>query len=381
MTKTYRIWFLLIALAISVFSLVSSKEKIKPNIKYKVLVEGLNHPWSVIWLTNKRLLITERNGSLVLFENNKKNILKLPVNNIYAFGQGGLLDLAKHPQYKTNGWIYLTYSGFDKKKNYLTTTYLSRFQLQNKKIKNWQVLYYAKPYQRTSHHFGGRIVFDKKGFLYLTVGDRGQRHLAQNTKNDLGKILRLNDKGEIPKDNPFKNAVFSYGHRNPQGFIYLNNQLIAHEHGPKGGDELNIIKRGKNYGWPIITYGKEYLTGRSIGEGTQKKGIIQPLHYWVPSIAPSGMAFYAAKNIKGFTSWKNNLLVGSLKFQQLVLLDFNFDFTLNEKNKIKKYGKNKIKEKRILTGVFGRIRDVRVHNKQIYLLIDSSDGKLIQLIP
>ena len=347
-----------------VFILFSAKAHPKENnISYEVISSGLHHPWSVAWLSDTRLIITERNGNLILLENDKKIILDLPVTDIFAHGQGGLFDIVLHPNFSENGWIYLSYSAYDEEEDKGATTALARFKIKNNTLKNWQILYHANAYKHTAHHFGGRIAFDDQGYLYLSVGDRGKRHLAQNTSVDVGKILRLKDDGLVPKDNPFDNAVFSYGHRNPQGLIWINNMLIAHEHGPKGGDELNIIERGKNYGWPIITYGREYVTAFKIGEGTHKKGMIQPLHYWTPSIAPSGMAYY-----KGdiFKNWQGDLLIGSLKFRELVHLKIH-DNAL-------------IFEKRLLTDIVGRIRDVRIYKGFVYLLTDEADGRLIKLL-
>ncbi len=322
----------------------------------KTLISGLNHPWSVVFLNNNRLLITQRNSDLLLFDKGQKITLDLPVIDIYAQGQGGLLDLALAPDYQTSGWVYMSYSKADD--DFAASTALVRFQLKNNKISNYQELYVAKPYIDSSHHFGGRIVFDDKGYVYLSVGDRGRRSFAQNTNNDIGKILRLNPNGTVPKDNPFNNAIYSYGHRNPQGMIYFNQQLIAHEHGPRGGDELNIIKKGVNYGWPIISYGREYITNIPVGISTHKDGMAQPIHYWTPSIAPSGLT--AIKQ-----NGKTALFIGSLKFRELAILTI-------KNNKIQS-------EKRQFKNSFGRIRDVRIRNNKLYILTDSSDGKLIEV--
>ena len=327
-------------------------------------MDGLNHPWSVVWLTDWQLLISERNGDLLLIERaaNKaiKTVLKLPPKiNVYAHGQGGLLDLALDPQYHQNGWIYLSYSDDD---DHGSTTALARFKITNKRLHNWQQLYMSAPRIDSSHHFGGRIAFDGR-YLYLSVGDRGMRSLAQKTDNDIGKILRLHPDGSMAKENPFHNAIYSYGHRNPQGLIYHNGILLAHEHGPRGGDEINVIKKGANYGWPIISHGREYLSGMQVGVGRYKKGMSQPLYHWTPSIAPSGFAYYQGG---ANDNWHHSLLVGSLKFRQLVRLVWR-------NNQI-------VDEERLLTNVFGRIRDVRLRNGNIYLLTDSANGKLIELI-
>ena len=352
-------------IALSITLKTSTPPKVETAWQSEILITGLNHPWSFIWLNKKQILLTERNGDLLLFDEGKKIPLTLELD-IYAHGQGGLLDLALHPNYQKNGWIYLSYSK-DKLKG--ASTAVSRFKIKNKAITNHQLLYQAKPYINSSHHFGGRLVFDNNHYLYLSVGDRGKRHFAQQTNNDIGKILRLHDDGRIPEDNPFSNAIYSYGHRNPQGLININGNIIAHEHGPRGGDEINIINRGVNYGWPVISYGREYISNKPVGIGTHKQGMAQPLYQWTPSIAPSGLAYYGTDDANtkktGIKQWENNLLVGSLKFKQLVRL-------VLKNNQV-------IEEERLLTNVFGRIRDVKVKGGTIYLLIDSSQGQLIKL--
>lgn len=323
------------------------------KFKHQTLVTNLNHPWGMVFLDKEQILISERNGELVLYTGQNNITLETPIINVFAQGQGGLLDLALHPNYKQNGWIYLVYSYYDDKKG--ATTALARFKVINNQLKHWQDIYIANAYTQTSYHFGGRIAFDDKGYLYLTIGDRGKRHQAQNTNNDIGTVLRLYDDGRLPKDNPFNNAIYSYGHRNPQGLIFTNKELIVNEHGPRGGDEINIISKGVNYGWPVIGYGREYVTNIPIGT-THKAGMEQPNYYWVPSIAPSG-----------FAKWQDKLLIGSLKFSQLVVLD--------KKDKVFD------NEKRLFSNQFGRIRDVAVYNGAIYLLIDAANGKLIKLSP
>lgn len=327
-----------------------------PN-KASVVMSGLNHPWSIVFLAQNKQLISQRNGDLLLINKHQKIPLKLPIDDIYASGQGGLLDLALDPNDNKTRWIYLSYSKRNSEND--ATTALVRFQLKNQKISNWQNLYTAKPYLDTSVHFGGRIAFDKQGYLYLSVGDRGNRKLAQNTNNDIGKILRLNPEGSTPEDNPFNNAIYSYGHRNPQGLIFFNKQLISHEHGPRGGDEINIIEPNKNYGWPIISYGKEYFSFRQVGIGTHKDGMQQPIHQWTPSIAPSGLS--AIQNKDDTTT----LFIGSLKFQRLHQLTLKNNQILSEQTHLNQQ--------------FGRIRDARIHNNHLYLLTDDGAGKLVSI--
>ncbi|MCU7810182.1 MAG: PQQ-dependent sugar dehydrogenase, partial [Candidatus Thiodiazotropha sp. (ex Notomyrtea botanica)] len=225
----------------------------------------------------------------------------------------------------------------------------------------------------SKRHFGSRLVFDNDGYLFITLGDRADRPRAQDLADHAGSLIRVNDDGSIPEDNPFfdhqfsKKEIYSYGHRNMQGATLHpdTGRLWIHEHGPQGGDEINIPQAGKNYGWPVITYGVNYGTGTKIGEGTHKTDMEQPIYFWTPSIAPSGMAFYHADRFK---NWKGNLFVGSLKFQLLARLELD--------------GERVISEERILKGEIGRIRDVRQGpDGLIYLLTDDDEGKLVRLLP
>jgi glucose/arabinose dehydrogenase len=261
------------------------------------------------------------------------------------------MDIELHPDYKNNGWIYFTYASQEGGGSGGNTT-LMRSKLKDYQLINKEVLYKANPNSRKGQHFGSRIAFDTKNHIYFSIGDRRNRdEYPQDITKDCGKIYRLNDDGTIPKDNPFiniknaKKAIYSYGHRNPQGMEInpFTNQIWSHEHGPKGGDEINIIKKGKNYGWPIISYGVNY-SGTKFTEITEKEGMEQPLHYWTPSIAPSGMAFV---NSDKYPKWNGNLLVGSLKFQYISVC------TLKD-------GKV-IKEKKILENI-GRVRSIEQGN-------------------
>ncbi len=287
-----------------------------------------------------------------------------------AQGQGGLLGVVAHPQFSENHLIYLAYSGAGEEG---ASTELIRAQYQQGKLSNLQKLLVATPKVEGGQHFGGRLLFDKQGYLYLTLGDRGQQALAQDTSNHAGGVVRLKDDGSIPESNPFKNKVgaapelFSYGHRNVQGIALnpSNGQVWTHEHGPQGGDEINILKAGANYGWPIISYGEQY-GGGSIGEGkTKQTGMEQPLHYWTPSIAPSGMTFYSGDNYSG---WNGSLFVGSLKFSKLVRLTL--------------VGGKVAAEENLLEGEIGRIRDVQQGpDGYLYLLNDEANGGLYRLEP
>ncbi len=341
------------------------------NGRIVTVASGLERPWGMAFLPDGRILVTERSGSLRVIENgrlNPQSISGLP--NVVSVGQGGLLDIILHPKFSENGWIYFSYvspgSGG-------MGTEVARAHLADMALKDLQVIFRLEKKTLTAHHFGSRLAFDQAGYLYITLGDRGDKPRAQMLDDHAGSVIRIHDDGKIPADNPFvtnKNAkpeIFSYGHRNPQGMALhpKTGKLWIHEHGPQGGDELNIIQRGRNYGWPVITYGVNYVSGTKIGEGTQKKGMEQPSYYWVPSIAPSGMSFYTGDK---FPNWKGNLFVGSLKFQLLARLELD--------------GNHVVREERLLRGKLGRIRDVRTGTDgYIYLLTDESNGQLVRLEP
>ncbi|MDY8137628.1 PQQ-dependent sugar dehydrogenase [Aquimarina sp. 2201CG5-10] len=317
------------------------------NYTTEIVVPDLQIPWGMAWLPDGSMLITEKSGELIHFKNGSKTSIN-NVPEVYNRNQGGLLDIELHPDYEKNGWIYITYSsreGTEKGGN----TALIRAKLKDNQLIDIEKLYKGTPNTTRGHHFGSRIEFDKEGYLYFCIGDRGNRDVnPQDITKDGGKIYRLNDDGSIPEDNPFANkkgakkAIFSYGHRNPQGMAInpINGSIWVHEHGPRGGDEINPIKKGVNYGWPIITYGINY-SGTSITDITAKEGMQQPLYYWVPSIAPSGMDFVTSDK---YPEWKNDLLVGSLKFQYLELLEIT---------------NNKVSRRQKLLDGIGRVRNVR----------------------
>jgi glucose/arabinose dehydrogenase len=336
------------------------------------LVEGLDHPWSIAWLPDGRMLVNERAGRMRIvskdFRLDPQPVEGLP--KIVVDGQGGLFDVVLHPDYKDNGWIYISYSGPGPGGH---GTELMRAKLDDHRLTDQQVLFRLEPKTGTSQHFGGRIVFDGKGHVFLTLGERGEQARAQRLNDHAGSVIRLNDDGSVPRDNPFvgrkdaKPEKFTYGNRNMQGAALhpRTGELWTHEHGPQGGDEVNVMRAGRNYGWPVITYGANYGTGTKIGEGTQKAGIEPPLYYWVPSIAPSGMAFYEGDK---FPNWRGNLLVGALADKMLVRLELN--------------GEKVVKEERMIKGAIGRIRDVRVGpDGFVYLLTDERRGVLARLEP
>ncbi|MCW8887651.1 MAG: PQQ-dependent sugar dehydrogenase [Gammaproteobacteria bacterium] len=335
------------------------------------IVEGLDHPWSIAFLPNGQMLVTERPGQLRLVENGKLHphpIAGLPA--ITEEGQGGLLDVALHPDYKDNGWIYLSFSAAG---DGGLGVEVIRGRLSKMRLVDIEPIFRVARKSSGGRHFGSRLLFDRNGHLYISAGERGDRLRAQDLSDHAGSIIRLHDDGSIPSDNPFidrsdaKPEIYSYGHRNPQGMALhpQTGEVWSHEHGPQGGDEINIIKSGNNYGWPVITYGVNYGWGTQVGEGSHKTGMEQPLHYWDPSIAPSGMAFYSGDK---FPQWRGNLFVGALKFRLLVRMELD--------------GNSVVKEHRILKGQLGRIRDVRDGpDGYIYLLTDESNGKLVRLEP
>jgi glucose/arabinose dehydrogenase len=337
------------------------------------VVGGLANPWSVAFLPDGRLLITERPGRLRLVGRDG-NLEPRPLDglpaNVAEHGQGGLLDVALHPKFAETGWIYLAYAARDGSG---VGTEVARARLAGDRLTEVQTIFRMQPKSGGGRHFGARLVFDRAGYLFVTLGDRGDQDRAQRLDDHAGKIVRLHDDGRVPADNPFaqragaKPEIFSLGNRNVQGAALhpRTGALWAHEHGPQGGDEVNVIRAGVNYGWPVITYGVNYGIGTKIGEGTAKPGMAQPLHYWVPSIAPSGMAFYDADR---FPRWKGDLFVGALRDRMLVRLRLD--------------GEKVVKEERMLQGTFGRIRDVRAGpDGFLYLLTDEPDGKLIRLEP
>jgi glucose/arabinose dehydrogenase len=343
----------------------------KGRVAVEVLASGLEHPWGMAFLPDGRILVTERPGRLRVVVDGR--LLPEPVAGLPALaphGQGGLLDVALHPSFARNHLVYLAYvaegpGGYG--------TEVARGRLAGSRLVDVTVLFRMTPKTRTGRHFGSRLVFDRDGRLFVTLGDRGDRPRAQRLDDHAGSIVRISDDGGVPADNPFVarpgalGEIFTYGNRNVQGAALHpeTGELWAHEHGPQGGDELNVIRAGVNYGWPVITYGVNYGIGTSIGEGTEKAGMAQPLHHWVPSIAPSGMTFYTGGR---FPQWRGNLFVGSLKFRQLVRLELS--------------GERVVHEERLLTDVLGRIRDVRQGpDGLLYVLTDAGDGLLARLEP
>lgn len=345
---------------------VSSEEH---DFRVVRILDDLNYPWAVAWLPDGRVLITERPGQLILFDGTQSHTLQgLP--EIQSQGQGGLLDVVVHPDYGTNGWIYFTYSSPDGNN---TSTTLARAQLDNLQLTNLEILYTQNPSQNPGRHYGSRIAFPGDGTVLFTIGERGLRQPSQDLMDPAGSTIRLNEDGSIPSDNPFVgrddalSEIYSYGHRNAQGMAIHpeSGSIWQHEHGPRGGDALNIIRPGANYGWPDATYGRNYGTTTRIGiEPHEDPNITNPITYWVPtSIAPSGMTFYSGDL---FPNWKGNLFIGALGQQHLRRLVLNGDEVVHQEV--------------LLDRDIGRIRDVRTGpDGFIYVLTDHSNGALYRV--
>jgi len=345
----------------------------------KTIVKGLEHPWGMTWLPDGSILVTERPGRLRVIRNgvlDPKAIAGLP--NIFAQGQGGLMDIALHPQFSQNRFIYFTYSHGNASAN---RTRLARAKFDGKALTNTQVIFEVSPVKTGTQHFGSRITWLGDGTLLLAIGDGGNpplqingdlsRKQAQNLGSHLGKVVRLNDDGTIPKDNPLlKNsqanaAIWSYGHRNIQGLASdrTTGKIWATEHGSQGGDELNLLRAGKNYGWPLVSYSEEY-SGGEVTPIKSKPGVVDPKLVWTPSIAPSGLTIY---NGERFPQWQGNLFLGGLVSQDVrrVVVD--------------KSGKIKSQE---LIRIGQRVRDVRQGaDGFLYVLTDRQNGELIRLEP
>ena len=345
---------------------------------YETIISDLNHPWGLAFLSEEEILITERNGDLKFLKSAKLKTIELDLE-VNSKGQGGLLDIKLSPNYEKDEYIYLTYS--KRIGENLSTTSLVRFRLKEEKVVDMEEIFEALPYVASSYHYGSRIAFDNKENIYITVGDRfnyttaseiGDPHLSdpQKLNNHLGKIIRLKLDGSIPEDNPFlaeKNAypeVFTFGHRNPQGIAYslATNQLFIADHGPQGGDEVNELFAGRNYGWPVITYGKDY-NDQKVGLGTAQNGMEQPLHYWDPSVAPSSLLIYSGNK---YGAEDGELFVTSLKNKTL------FKVSLVEK---------KITVNEFYKNEFGRIRNIEISpGGVLYLITDDNNGSIIKLL-
>ena len=341
------------------------------TIKTDTITSDIKMPWCIAFLPGGELLVTDRDGKL--YKVKKGNPLQeiSGVPKVVAKGQGGLFDVLPHPDFKNNHQLYLSYSKPESAGSNKSTTAIMLATLNGNMLQNQQDIFVAKPYSTTHHHYGGKMVFGKDGCLYFSVGERGnEKGNPQNIGNDLGKIHRIKADGTIPSDNPFvgisnaKSSIYCYGNRNPQG-LALNPHTGAiweNEHGPMGGDEINIIEKGKNYGWPVITYGVNY-NGTSITDKTDMPGMEQPIHFWVPSIATSGLAFVDGTNYKG---WEGDVLSGSLKFNWVSRCHTEGDAILTEES--------------MLAGI-GRLRDIRTSPDGYIFVAVENPGYVFKLLP
>lgn len=335
----------------------------------ETVVEGLSHPWGMAFLPNGDLIVTERVGRLRLVRGGKldpQTIQGVPA--VRTGGQAGLMDVALHPNFATNRLVYLSYS---KPGLRGATTAVIRGRFDNHRLADVQEIFVAKAWSYSTRHFGSRMAFDRNGFLFITVGERGSKDNAQKLSNHNGKHIRLHDDGRVPRDNPFigkKGAlpeIFSYGNRNPQGLALhpVTGELWSSEHGPMGGDEINVIQAGRNYGWPAITYGIDY-NGRPISDFKEKPGMEQPQFFFLPSIGTSGLAIY---NGDAFPNWRGDVFVGGLVGQHLARIHFRAGATPTHEK---------------LNALSQRIRDVRVGpDGLIYLLTDAPNGRILRLSP
>ncbi|MDH5358252.1 MAG: PQQ-dependent sugar dehydrogenase [Gammaproteobacteria bacterium] len=350
---------------------VHSKE-LSPSesLQVDMIASGLGVPWGMAILPDNTLLISQREGTLSklnLKTGELQTITGLPA--IRVDGQGGLFDVALSPDYASDKWLYFSYN---KDVQGQGATTLARARLHNQILVDWHDLLVTQSTTKNNVHFGGRITFDHHGHVFLSVGERGIRTNAQNLSNHAGSILRLNLDGSVPDDNPFvgdNNAlaeIWSYGHRNPQGLFFnqQTQQLWAIEHGPRGGDEINLIKAGKNYGWPVISYGMEYWGPIAVGEGTEREGMEQPIKTYIPSIAPSSLIQYTGST---FPNWHGSLLAGALKSQHLNQV------ILNDENKA-------IAEYKLLRSVDGRIRNI-IESPEGWLYISTDNGRILRVKP
>ncbi len=334
------------------------------------IAKGLAVPWGMAFLSPSEILFTERLGNIGLVSLTTRAITKITGQPaVKATGQGGLLDVAVPPGYQSGDWIYFTYS---KDQNGQGVTTLARARRDHDRLSQWQDLVVTKSATKTSQHYGSRIAFDEAGHLFFTIGDRGKRPNGQDLSTHAGSVLRVNLDGSVPDDNPFlKNKkalpeIWSYGHRNPQGVSYdaKHQRLWLIEHGPRGGDEINLILAGRNYGWPVISYGKEYWGPFQVGEGTEKEGMKPPVKVYVPSIAPGSLLRYSGK---AFPGWQGNLFAGALKLRHLnrIVLDQTGQA---------------IAEERLLEDLGERIRAL-AQSPEGWLYLSTDSGRILRLTP
>jgi len=340
----------------------------KSAFRIDTIFSELENPWGMTWLPDGRMLVNERKGEILVFKGDTFTGEKLsgfPMT--YVRGQSGLLDIQLHPNYEENGWIYVTYAKPDEGGG---STTLIRFKIDGNQITDIEELYQTQPITNSGVHFGSRIIFDRDGYLYFSTGDRGRKENSQDLSNDMGKIHRLHDDGRIPADNPFINqsgakpSIWSYGHRNVQGMIYdkENNRIYSTEHGPRGGDELNLVEKGKNYGWPVITYGIDY-SGEIISDLTHKEGMEQPVHYWTPSIATCGLMLYTGDK---FPAWKDNIFAGALALTHVARVELDNGSYAHEEKLLER---------------MGRVRQIAQSPDGYVYVLTEGPGQLLKLVP
>jgi len=338
------------------------------------IYEGSEVVWGMDFISDSKIIFTEKSGKVLTLDllTGESAVLGT-VPNVSNSGQGGLLDIKVHPDFKKNRWVYVSMAHIGKEGN---STGLARAELKGAQFGSWQQLFVGKPASRSGIHFGSRILFHPDGQLFLTSGERGSMQLAQDLTSTQGKVLRLNADGSIPKDNPFvgqskiEAAIWSYGHRNPQGMALnpVTKEIYVSEHGPRGGDEINLIKKGANYGWPVISYGNDYGSNQPIGEGTHKKGMEQPLKYFVPSIAPSGLVIYSGRLI---TEWKEAFISGALALQHLNIVHAGIKLAGKELPSC---------ERRLFEDMDERVRSV-VEGPEGFIYFSTDSGVIYRLRP
>lgn len=342
------------------------------TIRLDTVVTGLTSPWGMAFLPGGEMLVTDKNGTLYRISKTGKKFKIEGVPEVLFRSQGGLLDVVLHPQFKKNNTIYLSYSiGKTKDSVVSATTAIAKATLIGNKLSNVKNIFVAEPWSTSRIHYGSRMVFGRDGYLYFSVGERGnEKENPQSLGRDLGKIHRIKDDGGIPADNPFVNtpgaraSIWNYGHRNPQGAVVhpVTGVLWTNEHGPRGGDEINIEVKAKNYGWPVVSYGINY-DGTTITNKSTMAGMQSPIHYWIPSIGPSGMTFVTGDRYK---EWKGHLLVGSLRFKYLNLCRMKG---------------NKVISEEILFKNIGRLRDIRMGPDGYLYMSVETPGVVYKLVP
>jgi glucose/arabinose dehydrogenase len=332
---------------------------------------GIGVPWSLAFLPNNDMLVTDKSGSIRIVRDGKlldKTVEGVP--KVFTRGQGGLFDLELHPDYEKNGWLYISYAAVaDKKGDNGGMTYIMRARLKDYKLVDQQIIFKGEPFTNAGVHFGGRMEFDRDGYLFFSIGERGEMKKAQSLETYNGKVYRIKDDGSVPQDNPFVDtpgavkAAYTYGNRNPQG-LALNpetGEIWETEHGPMGGDELNIIRKGVNYGWPEITYGINY-DGKIISKDTVKAGMEQPVIFWRPSIATSNLMFVTSDK---YPSWKGNILVCGMKLQYVERVEIS-------DNKV-------THQEKLLEGI-GRVRTVS-EGRDGFIYVAVEGGKIYKIVP